>query len=131
MFLGNDFVKYFIYKYLIKEGMWIYILIVLYFSGLNNFLYCFKKVLLVYKGGLRLFIFIIIFCNLVRKGIYIVYFYIENRNILLFDIDLSFVFYVLLNNYVWYICVMYYYCIILDKLDIYCLRNESIFRYEN
>lgn len=43
MFLGNDFVKYFIYKYLIKEGMWIYILIVLYFSGLNNFLYCFKK----------------------------------------------------------------------------------------
>lgn len=56
-------------------GMWIYILIVLYFSGLNNFLYCFKKVLLVYKGGLRLFIFIIIFCNLVRK-VYILFIFI-------------------------------------------------------
>lgn len=131
MLSGNDPVKYPIYKYLTKEGTWIYTLIVLHFSGLNNLSFCFKKASLVHKGGSRLSTPITTSCNLVRKGIYIVHFYIENRNTPPFDTDLSPVLHVLLNNHAWYIRVMYHYCTIPDKLDTYCLRNESTFRYEN
>lgn len=80
MLSGNDPVKYPIYKYLTKEGTWIYTLIVLHFSGLNNLSYCFKKASLVHKGGSRLSTPITTSCNLVRNGIYTcLVLYRENR----------------------------------------------------